>query len=431
MRAKIGQTAFTLAAGGLLLAGLFLLAAGTSRVVRAEAGTLFVQPAGSGTGCTQPAPCDLHTALAQAVDGDTIYVAAGTYIGTGAAVITVTKSVTLYGGWDGTVAMPPLRDHVAYPTILDGQGQRRVVIISANSAPTLDGFTITGGQASFSGGGIMAENASPVIHNNVISGNSAAGDGGAIFINRGSAQIHYNLIVNNSAAWAGGLRIINDAEATIVGNEIANNVAAISGGAINVACCGGATSIIAQNWIVNNDGGGAGGGVMIDGVEVELVNNILAENQAHDGAGVWLEGTDSIPAGAALINNTLVGRASGDQAVWVGAYVTATLANNILAGHATGITNTAPASSTVSADHNLFWNTSDPIVGSNPLYADPLLDANYHLLAGSPARDAGIPVDLDVDFDGDPRPVNTLYDIGADEYVLRVHLPLVERGNAQ
>jgi hypothetical protein len=70
-------------------------------------------------------------------------------------------------------------------------------------------------------------------------------------------------------------------------------------------------------------------------------------------------------------------------------------------------------------------------VGSNPLHADPLLDANYHLLAGSPARDAGISVALGVDFDGDPRPVNTLYDIGADEYVLRVHLPLVERGNAQ
>jgi hypothetical protein len=58
--------------------------------------------------------------------------------------------------------------------------------------------------------------------------------------------------------------------------------------------------------------------------------------------------------------------------------------------------------------------------------ADPLLDAAYHLTAGSPARDAGTPVDLKVDVDGHHRPVGA-FDIGADEYALHVMLPLTLR----
>ena len=56
------------------------------------------------------------------------------------------------------------------------------------------------------------------------------------------------------------------------------------------------------------------------------------------------------------------------------------------------------------------------------LYADPALvdtsNHNYHLLASSPCIDRGdnTPA-LNIDFDGNPRPWNTYFDIGADEYV--------------
>lgn len=94
----------------------------TSRIACADPGTLFVATAGADTDCTQADPCLWQTALAQ--DGDTIYVAQGTYTGTDGAVITTTRSITLFGGWDSTAITPLVRDPHVYPTTLDCEGTR-------------------------------------------------------------------------------------------------------------------------------------------------------------------------------------------------------------------------------------------------------------------------------------------------------------------
>ena len=139
----------SLVAGGLLLVGVLLLLNGTSQAAPAAPGVLlFVTLGGSGTTCSQATPCPLQTALVQASDGDTIYVAGGTYTGTGSAVVTVTKSIILYGGWDGTLSDPVVRDPVGYPSTLDGEGARRVVHISGDITPTVDGFVIARGNAT-------------------------------------------------------------------------------------------------------------------------------------------------------------------------------------------------------------------------------------------------------------------------------------------
>ena len=115
----------TFAIGVLFVFGLVLLLDGTSPSVRADPGVLFVAASGTGTACSQAEPCALDTALGQATDGDVIYVAQGTYTGSGDAVVSIHKSVALYGGWDGSPSGPIIRDPDAYPTPLRTYGPCR------------------------------------------------------------------------------------------------------------------------------------------------------------------------------------------------------------------------------------------------------------------------------------------------------------------
>lgn len=62
----------------------------------------------------------------------------------------------------------------------------------------------------------------------------------------------------------------------------------------------------------------------------------------------------------------------------------------------------------------------------SPAFVNPD-GGDYHITAASAARDAGVNAGVSVDIDGDPRPVGAGYDIGADEWALRVYLPLVLR----
>jgi len=368
----------------------------------------------------------IQGAIDLAVEGDIIKVASGTYTDSATAtlgyLLSITKTITLRGGYEIDFAEPPVPS--THLTTLDAQGLGRVLVIG-NAGPTIEGFIITGGNGDFSGGGIKVENGSPVIKNNTIIGNNAAGDGGAIFVNRGTVHILNNQITNNTATWSAGLRLINDVNATVTGNIITDNEAAIAGGGIDLDCCGGPASLIAQNLISGNSAGSYGGGLIVNTANALVANNILAHNQATEGDNIWLEGFASLPMSVTLLHNTLVGGLADDQAIWVEDLVDARIINNLLVGHSSGITITAPASSTVIIDHNLFWNISDPIMGSNPLLADPLLDAGFHLLLGSPAINAAIPSDIAIDIDGQIRPMGAAPDLGADEFGLLTYLPVV------
>jgi len=359
---KYKHIVFSLAAGGLLLVGLFLLLNETPQIARAAPGDLFVTPGGGGD-CSQGNPCDLQTALSQAVDGDTLYLAQGTYTGTGGAVITVTKSITLYGGWDGTTTTPVVRDPDTYPTTLNGEDMRRVVYIDEHAAPVIDGFIITGGNAtglgggqfagSDAGGGIYSLNASPTIQNNIITNNVASTQpdvralGGGIYIKSDttSAVVRYNRILSNTAGIAirqgdgGGLFI--DSAGDVLSNTFRDNVACrncdrSNGGGVYV---GWTTTeiVITQNQFENNQARW-GGGIMLIWSAVEVNENTIIGNTATQfGGGLygWYDRGSNINANV-IMSNTASSLAGG-----LGVYITqgpeATwLVNNIIAHNQAG-----------------------------------------------------------------------------------------------
>ncbi|NOZ04805.1 MAG: hypothetical protein GXP41_00410 [Chloroflexi bacterium] len=295
---------------------------------------------------------------------------------------------------------------------------------------------------------------------------SQYGLGGGVYIGGGTASLRQNRILDNvgsvNHSGSGGIHLQGVTHADILTNTIVNNwgntntiwyggggglsidgyaqEVLVSGNVIEGNWAGGAAGIgggvyvgasdvhLTRNTIVNNVSGpyfGHGGGLYIQSsTPVTLSNNLIAQNASgSNGGGVYVTMGGAPSSQALLVNNTIAD--NGDSGVLADRYATVTMTNNLIAGQATGITTTAPA--IISADTNLFWNDSDPIVGSNAIQQDPLLTVDYHLRDGSPALDAGITIPwLTTDLEGSPRPQGSGYDIGTFEgRWWALYLPLI------
>lgn len=311
-------------------------------------GPAFVRTGGTGAWCLQADPCgSLQAAINQSQpgNGDTIYVAAGTYTGTGQAVITLTQSITLYGGWDGSPSGPIVRDPQLYPTVLDGEWARRVISITGDITPTIEGFIIKRGNATGQlahcpsiagnpdgcGGGIFVYNAHPVIVNNIITNNVAAvttqgyptgttGYGGGIYLrNADRAVISGNVVISNTASTAnggsgGGIYLEGTGKGLVIkANQVLSNHAT--------------TRNIPQAW-----GGGIGSrgpdGALIQGNRIEG-NRTNASGTGY-GAGLyqWY--------GSATYRNNIVRGNHGGQAVYLG-WSGSRFENNVVVDNATRI----------------------------------------------------------------------------------------------
>ena len=188
-------------------------------------------------------------------------------------------------------------------------------------------------------------------------------------------------------------------------NLIQGNVAQSKGG--GVALRRDRYAELTNNMIVDNWAGSIGSGIFVEGTDLSLWHNTIANNTGGDGSGVYV--TD---------NNNAV-------------FSSVALTNSIAVSQEVGITVTA--GSAVTLNGTLWYgNTVDrggagTIVHNNdrvgkPQFVDPL-GGNYHLSPGSFAVDAGVNTVISTDIDGELRPQGTGSDLGADE-LLRVTISL-------
>ena len=158
---------------------------------------------------------------------------------------------------------------------------------------------------------------------------------------------------------------------------------------------------------------------------VYIYNNIFASTRYH-GVGCVTDSTSGIKQNIQIINNVFdcIGYAIG---MWVPAthiWEDVVIRNNIIkASNYDGgirISGGVQPVSELTIDHNFFACDSE-LYGTNYLTGDPKWvnpsAGDYHLQSTSLAIDAGSNIDApSVDFDGNPRPQGTAFDVGAYEY---------------
>jgi hypothetical protein len=171
---------------------------------------------------------------------------------------------------------------------------------------------------------------------------------------------------------------------------------------------------------------GSGGGVQ--GVVVDAVNTLFADNQAIGGAAIdtyYATLRHVTIAGATLRDLPAIQATSGLVAI----------TDTIVSSYTVGISQTGGL---LSADYNLFFTatptqTSGVTVtwGTHNLNVDPRFvnpaTGDYHLALGSPAIDSGTNAGVTSDLGGQPRPMGHGYDLGAYEARPPLYLPVVLR----
>lgn len=243
----------------------------------------------------------LATALTNAPVGSEIWVAQGTYKPT----TTIDRDISfdlknlveVYGGFNGTETSRVQRNWVANPTVLSGDigvpndksdNSYNVVAGSGLSASTvLDGFTITDGNNTQSGGdgaGIYLNNSSSILSNLHITNNSASNDGGGGYIRNGIPQLTNVTFSGNTSQYGGGL-LLSSSNTILNYVNFYGNSATEQGGALYI---NGSNPIITNSNFTSNtatNSGSDGGAIFIYQGSPQLTNVRFVTNSANDTGG--------------------------------------------------------------------------------------------------------------------------------------------------
>jgi hypothetical protein len=471
-----------------------ILSLGVVFVVRpahAQAMVIFVNDdaTGSNSGASwADAYTSLQSALAAASSGQEIWVAAGSYRPAGPngdrnTSFVLKNGVAIYGGFGGSEIARSQRDWATNVVTLTGDlnsddgpafasnGENSIHVVVGTTGATLDGFTITGGNADGNmcpgtgcGGGVLNNENNPILTNIIISGNQASFGGG--IANRSNSISMTNVLISgNQAGFGGGMSNLN-VNLTLTHVVVSHNIALLGGGMYNT---NGSLSL-SNVTITSNQASSSGGGIWSSNTNPTLTNVIITGNQSgNDGGGIFTSGGTSI-----LTNSTISGNQSRRNGGGLhNANHTMTLTNSTISGNrATGngggmsnsnsfpfVRNSILWGNTATTGNTIFNSTSTPtfsfslvqgsgsssnwsssfgINSGNNLDADPLFanpsSGDYRLRPGSPALNSGSnnltnPATPTSDIRGIDRPQGSGIDMGAIE--MQPFILTIRGGNNQ
>ena len=243
----------------------------------------------------------------------------------------------------------------SFVTYLDGRDAGAVVIFSGGetAAAVLDGFTLTNG-------------AGKIIHDEYY--------GGGISCTYASPTIRNCRIWGNHADHGGGIDMMHSSP-TITNCSITGNQAVFNGGGI---VCEASFPEITHCTIAANIASRGGGIYIEDGSSPTITNSILAADTAPEGLEIWI-GVTGNPSLLILSYSDVLG---GEGATYVdpGCFIS--------------------------------WDVGN--ISIAPLFVG---SGDYHLRPGSPCIDSGADAGVYTDIEGDGRPQEDGFDMGADEYV--------------
>ena len=343
----------------ILLASLCFLSFETQATV------IFVDYSSSGTNTGASwtnAYTSLQSAVTNAVSGDEVWVAAGTYIPSAYPVgrtstdireysFYLESGVEYYGGFAGTETLRSQRDYANNATVLSGNitgNNCYHVLVSANeSSVVLDGFTVTAGyanggtnatingQSGFwtnNGGGVFTINTTMTVENCIIS-NNTAGYGGAIRGVGGTTTLtNCTLTGNTGTAHAGAIDMVGTL--VVSGCTFTSNKTATSsngnGGAIKIS--GGVATISNTSFISNV--GRIGGAIHHYSSQLTISTSTFSNNSAtNHGGALYASHTAFTVTKCVFDGNTATNNGGGISTGW-GA--TMTLNNSVFSENTSG-----------------------------------------------------------------------------------------------
>jgi len=293
----------------------------------------------------------------------------------------------------------------------------------------LTDFTIDNNLITNCTDGIYFTRGKATVTHNILTGNNVNGINCSMMGGTGTIDIIDNTITNNVVGIYSVLMMAGSLTVTITGNTISGNTAVGIHSNFSLAT----VTTITDNIITGNGFSGVFRAAGIrdenpsnimrntitgnwEGIITErnttIANNIIASNNRH--------GINYFSGPVTILHNTIVG--NGSAGTYDGIHRSnggSTITNNIIASNTGyGIYVGGPCAN----NYNDVWGNgvSDYFgvtAGADSISEDPLFvgGGDYHILLSSPCVDAGIDAGVYDDIDGDSRPLDDGFDIGADE----------------